>query len=235
MDWTGSAGQVWAVIGNSGIGKSTLMRSLAGLNNEWCQQSGLISYQGKSLDGIALAERACHLAWMPQSDHVPFPCTVRDRVLAGLHPHGKPFSWETRQNLLDVSRALSRVQLSGVEARMLDTLSGGERRRVSLAAAMVQGTPIVLLDEPLGQLDWKHQIELAGLFKPWAVERHGLMVWITHDPNLALRFSTHVLALCADGQVIQGPAAEVLTPAVLSQIYGCPIVLADSPALYFPA
>ncbi|MDH4396706.1 MAG: iron chelate uptake ABC transporter family permease subunit [Limnobacter sp.] len=235
LDWDGHAGQVWAVIGNSGIGKSTLMRSLAGLQNDWCQQTGHIRYQGKRLGGIPLAERACHLAWMPQSDQVPFPCTVRDRVLAGLHPHGKPFSWETRQDLLEVSRALSRVQLNGVEARMLDTLSGGERRRVSLAAAMVQGTPIVLLDEPLSQLDWKHQIELAGLFKPWALERQGLMVWITHDPNFALRFSTHVLALCADGQIIQGPVAEVLTPSVLSRVYGCPIVSQHSPVLHFPA
>lgn len=233
-NWAGHAGQVWAVIGNSGIGKSTFMRALAGLQNGWCQQTGVIQYQGINLQGMPLAERACHLAWMPQSDQVPFPCTVRDRVLAGLHPHGKPFSWETRQDLQQVSDALSRVQLSDVEARMLDTLSGGERRRVSLAAAMVQGTPIVLLDEPLSQLDWKHQIDLAGLFKPWAHDRQGLMVWITHDPNLALRFSTHVLALCADGQVIQGAASEVLTAPVLSRVYGCTIVSEHSPALYFP-
>lgn len=234
LDWIGQAGQVWSVIGNSGIGKSTFMRSLAGLQNDWCLQAGQIHYQGKNLTDMPLAERACHLAWMPQSDQVPFPCTVSQRVLAGLHPHGKPFSWESSQDLLEVSNALARVHLSGVEARMLDSLSGGERRRVSLAAAMVQGTPIVLLDEPLSQLDWRHQIDLAGLFKPWAQQRRGLMVWITHDPNLALRFSTHVLAFCADGQVIQGPADQVLTSAVLSRVYGCPVTSDHSPALYFP-
>lgn len=234
LHWAGQAGQVWAVIGNSGIGKSTWMRALAGLQNEWCQQSGVIAYQGKSLAGMPLAERACHLAWMPQSDQVPFPCTARERVLAGLHPHGKPFSWESRQDLQEVSQALARVNLKGVEARMLDSLSGGERRRVSLAAAMVQGTPIVLLDEPLGQLDWKHQIELAGLFKPWAIQRNGLMVWVTHDPNLALRYSTHVLAFCADGQVVQGAAEQVLTPSILSHVYGCPVTSEHSPALHFP-
>lgn len=235
LNWECQAGQVWAVIGNSGIGKSTFLRALAGLQNDWCQQSGQIAYQGKSLDQMPLAERACHLAWMPQSDQLPFPCTVRDRVLAGLHPHGKPFSWETRQDIEQVADALNRVMLSGMEPRMINTLSGGERRRVSLASAMVQGTPMVLLDEPLSQLDWKHQIELAGLFKPWAQEREGLMVWITHDPNLALRYSTHVLALCPGGQTIQGPAAEVLTAPVLSQVYGCPIDANPSPALYFPA
>lgn len=234
LDWAGQAGQVWAVIGNSGIGKSTFMRALAGLQNDWCLQAGHILYQGKNLMDMPLAERACHLAWMPQSDQVPFPCTVRERVLAGLHPHGKPFSWESSQDLLEVSKALERVRLSGVEARMLDSLSGGERRRVSLAAAMVQGTPIVLLDEPLGQLDWKHQIELAGLFRPWAQQRQGLMMWITHDPNLALRFSTHVLAFCADGQVLQGPVDQVLNSATLGRVYGCPVTSEHSPALYFP-
>ena len=136
LHWTGHAGQVWAVIGNSGIGKSTLMRSLAGLHNEWCQQTGGLFYQGKSLVAMPLAERACHLAWMPQSDQVPFPCTVRDRVLAGLHPHGKAFSWETQQDLLTVSLALEKVGLQDLEFRILDTLSGGERRRVEIARAL---------------------------------------------------------------------------------------------------
>lgn len=235
QQWQGHAGQVWAILGNSGVGKSTLLRQMAGLPH-WAGVVHIaqVWIEETPLSTLGAPKRAQAVAWMPQSDELPFACTVSQRVLAGRYAHGSAFAWESAEDRQLLQQALSKFGLQGRADQWMHTLSGGERRRVSLACAWVQQARVMLLDEPLSQLDWAYQTAVAEHFHHLAAEGR-LVVWVTHDPNMALRYATHALALTSQGEWIQGTVDKVVTSEVLSKVYGCDINQVQSKSLLFPA
>lgn len=229
------AGEVWAVLGVSGQGKSALLRHLAHLPMPAVfQVQGELNWRDKPPTSYRRAERAQMVAWMPQQDFQPFECTVAQRVLVGRYPHGSTLGWESREDLALLSEALEQVGLKGFESRVFQSLSGGEQRRVSMAAALVQQASLMLLDEPLSQLDWHHQVDLVRLFKPWAAKAGGAVVWVSHDPNMALQFSSHCLALMPSGEHLTGPVNLFRDAGVLSRVYDCAIGAVRPAHFYFP-
>ncbi|NJM33024.1 MAG: ABC transporter ATP-binding protein, partial [Limnobacter sp.] len=132
--------------------------------------------------------------------------------------------------------------------RSFNSLSGGERRRASLAAAFVQNPNVLLLDEPMSQLDWAHQVVVGKLIRTWVNGNSSnkpetasndtppgkAAVWITHDPNMALRFATHLLAIGPGGKTWQGGVCDMAHPEVFAQVYGCSIETSADPFLFFP-
>lgn len=228
-------GEVWAVLGVSGQGKSALLRCLANLPMpQVFKRQGDVKWRDKAPALYRRTERAGLVAWMPQNDFQPFECTVAQRVLAGRYPHGSTLGWESREDLALLAEALQQVGLRGFEARVYQSLSGGEQKRISMAAALVQQAALMLLDEPLSQLDWHHQVELVRLFKPWAAKSEGAVVWVSHDPNMALQFSSHCLALMPDGQHLAGPVSLFRDASVLSTVYDCAVDAVRTEHFYFP-
>lgn len=235
LDWRIAQGQVWAVLGVNGCGKSTLLRWLAQLQlPKGLTFQGHLKWQYKDPSALNRKQRASFLAWMPQSDDTAFECSVKERLLASLYSQGHALGWESQTDLAKVQRILDAYDLGHTLDRALSQLSGGERRRVAIAAAQLQDAVVTLLDEPLSQLDWAHQVQIGQMFRQWPDLSNRAVVWVTHEPNMALRYATHLLAIDQEGNVLQGPACDMAKPEVLARVYGCEIEASQDPFLFFP-
>jgi iron complex transport system ATP-binding protein len=213
------AGECWAVVGPNGAGKTTLLRTLAGLAPP---AGGSVRYGGTDAAALDVRARARHRAFLPQDSIDAFPATVLETVLIGRHPHLSRFAWERDDDVTRAQAALSHFGLQGLAERDVRTLSGGERRRVALAALLVQDAPLALLDEPSSHLDIAQQAAALELFVQLARERRGALVMVLHDLHLATRFCDHAIAI-GGGQAHAGRAEEILTEDALSALYGRPL------------
>jgi iron complex transport system ATP-binding protein len=209
-------GEWVCVLGPNGAGKSTLVRALAGL----VAHRGEVALAGEDASQLRPRARAHLVALVPQSPVVPPGLAVADYVMLGRTPHIAAFGTERGEDHVAVERVMARLDLLPFRHRPLDSLSGGERQRVVLARSLVQGTPVLLLDEPTTALDIGHQQEVLDLVDDLRHER-GLTVLSTmHDLTLASQYADR-LALLAGGRVVaEGKAHEVLDEDLLREHYG---------------
>lgn len=212
-------GEMWLVLGQNGCGKSTLLTTLAGWHPA---HTGAVYLAGQPLQDYRPRERAKQLAWIPQHDQHPFPTTVLEQVLTGCHARLSRFAWESQADHIQAHAWLAQLDLAGFAHRDLATLSGGEQRRVALATALMQQAPLLLLDEPLSQLDLRHQQQTLQLLQQHSHLGHTLML-VSHDPNHA-RYCSHALLLFGDGRWLAGTVEEVCTTEYLSDLYQTPIL-----------
>ncbi len=216
LDLEVGAGARWAIVGPNGAGKTTLVTTLAGLR---AAAAGAIAYDGVALEALSPRERAKKRGFLPQDSVDFFPATVLETVLVGRHPHLGRLQWESEADIDCARDALSRFGLAGFEDRDVRTLSGGERRRVALAALVAQDPDLLLLDEPSSHLDLGQQIAALDALDALARERGKALVMALHDLHLALRYADYAVALGA-GKAIIGPAPEILSVDTLSTLFG---------------
>ena len=218
-----SPGEVVVILGRNGSGKTLTLHTLAGLRKP---AAGEVA-----LDGVPLAELkrraiALRLGLLPQDLEDAFVTTAMETVLIGRHPHLALWQWESAEDERLAQAALAAVDMGDFAGRRTDTLSGGEQRRVAVAALLAQQPGIFLLDEPTNHLDPHHQLVVLGLFRELA--RSGRTVITTlHDPTLAARFADRVLLLHGDGRWTLGAVSEALTAATLSELYLAPMMELD--------
>ncbi len=216
LDLDVRAGQCWAIVGPNGAGKTTLVATLAGLREP---AAGTIAYDGDALPALSPRERARRRGFLPQDSVDHFPASVQETVLVGRHPHLGRFEWESAADLAQANAALARFGLAGFEARDVRTLSGGERRRVALAALVAQEPGLMLLDEPSSHLDLGQQVAALDALAVFSRERGAALVMVLHDLHLALRYADHAIAL-GGGRAVTGRADDVLTADALSALFG---------------
>ena len=211
------SGQVWSVLGRNGIGKSTLLRTLAGLRRP---ETGTLLWGAISLDLISRRKRAQTIGILFQDQDPTFPATVLETALTGRHPWLSLFEGERETDIDMALQTLKQLGLDGMEHRELWSLSGGERRRVDLAALVLQKTQVALLDEPANHLDLHYQVDVIGrLIHDWQ-RGGGIVIMVMHDVNLAMRFSDHLLLLYGDGETNHGNATDLATEDNFSRLYG---------------
>ena len=220
LDFEVRAGERWVIVGPNGAGKTTLLAALAGLR---LPAAGSIAYDGDALASLPPRVRARRRAFLPQDSVDFFPATVLETVLVGRHPYLGRWQWETASDVERAREALAAVGLGGLEARTTGSLSGGERRRVALAALLVHDADLLLLDEPSSHLDLAHQVDILELLSALARERGKAIVMVLHDLHLALRYADHAITL-GGGQAAAGPASEQLDAAHLSKLFGHPLI-----------
>jgi len=212
-------GELIAVLGQNGSGKSLTLHTLAGLRPA---HSGSISLLDNDVANSKRQELAKHLALLPQHVDDIFPATVIDTALIGRHPHIGRMSWESSEDI-DVARAaLASVDLDDLAARDVLTLSGGERRRLAIAQVLTQAPDLYLLDEPTNHLDPQHQLDALRLFRERA-DNGAAVIASLHDVNLAVRFADRCLLLYGDGRWDLGTTAEILGSDRLSELYSTPM------------
>ncbi len=216
-----AAGELWCVLGANGSGKTTLLHTLAGLR---APDSGNVHLAGRSYAEWSATDAARRRGLLPQALHDSFSATALDVVLTGRHPHLSHWAWESDADRALAQSALDAVDLAALASRDVTTLSGGERRRVGIAALLAQEPELLLLDEPLAHLDLKHQIVVLRHLAMLARERTRAVLLSIHDLDLARRFATHALVLGGDGSVpVQGTVDEAMNDATLSAAFGHPV------------
>lgn len=214
-------GELWCIVGPNGVGKSTLMNVLAGLR---AADAGHVDVDGTPVAQMAPAALARQRAFLPQAVHDTFSMNVEDAVRVGRHPHLSGWGWGQRDDDRIVRDIIDELDLGALATRDVLTLSGGERQRVSLAAALAQQAPLLMLDEPVAHLDLRHQIQVLDLLRRLTQAGRHAAVVILHDLTLALRYASHALLMSEDGDAIHGVAQDVLTPAQCSRALRTPII-----------
>ncbi len=208
------AGGITALLGPNGAGKSTLLHLLLGLFRPW---AGEIFVAGKPLGayGRALSRM---VGLVPQREHVPFAFRVREYLLLGRSPYLGLLRQPGAEEEAHVDAALAQVGIGHLAERAVASLSGGEHQLVLVARALVQGTPVVLLDEPTAHLDVGNKYRVLDLLKMLAAAGRTL-IFSTHDPQAAADVADHVWLLRAGHLLFDGPPEAALTAERLSALY----------------
>lgn len=220
LNWSIAPGQCWCIIGRNGVGKSTLLRSLAGLHQP---HAGAVQLDGKLLSEWSLRTLALRRAYLPPGHNDAFGYSVIELVLSARHPYHESAYWDSPQDHQVAYAALHQMEVDALAARDVRTLSSGERQRVAIAAVLAQDTDFLLLDEPTNALDISHQAKLVRLLKGVCQRQGKAIVMISHDLNLIHAIASHVLLLMGDGSWLAGEEATVMQPAQLHQCLGHPI------------
>jgi iron complex transport system ATP-binding protein len=215
--FTAPPDRVTGLIGPNGAGKSSLIGALIGLRS---LSAGSVRFGANDLPTLPPPERARIAALVEQSAATSERLTVGDVVMLGRVPHQS--AWQSGASPADeaiVAAALDELGLTAMRERLYPTLSGGEQQRVQIARALAQQPKLLLLDEPTSHLDIAAQLTTLALLQ--RLSRAGCtMVVALHDLNLAARFCDHLVVMKLGRVVAEGAPADILTPALLLDVYG---------------
>ncbi len=226
-------GQITAIIGPNGCGKSTLLRCAAGLLKP---QQGRVAWNEQDIFALDARQRARHIAFLPQISSA-VNLTARDMVALGRTPHLGDFGTLGERDWQIVEQSLNRVGATDLAARAVDELSGGQRQRVLIARALAQQTPVLLLDEPISNLDLRYQFEILKLVRELAgastcteENANPCIIIVLHHINLASSVADAMLLLDEQGAIIAYGAPEiVMTGENLKRAFGVPLAIAPHP------
>ena len=214
------AGEYVSIIGPNGAGKTTLLRCLLGMY-AYHGSAKINGTECRECDNRILAKQ---ISYVPQTHDIEFPLTVYDFVMMGRYPYLSPLSPAQKRDEEAVERALDVTGTTQFITRTLRTLSGGERQKVYIAAALAQETPIMLLDEPATFLDWRHQSEVMTLLKKINTECGATILAVNHDLNSAGHWSDRIIALKNGCTFSSGKPQELIQPAPLEALFGTPFI-----------
>lgn len=216
LDLTVPPGQVSVIVGANASGKSTLLRALARL---LAPRAGTVHLDGRSIHALPTKQVAKVLGILPQSPIAPDGLTVIDLVGRGRAPHQSWWRAWSQADRKAVHAALAATELLDLAERPVDELSGGQRQRAWIAMAIAQETPILLLDEPTTYLDLAHQIDVLDLITDLNRRETRTIVMVLHDLNQASRYADHLIALRSGRIVAAGPPREVITAALVEEVF----------------
>lgn len=226
IDMAAPIGQVTGLIGPNGAGKSTLLRAILDL----VPATGSVSFDGTDLFALPRRARAQFTAFVEQSSDTDARLTAREVVLLGRIPFQS--IWQVAPSSTDLARAeaaLAAVDMTTFADRLYHTLSGGEQQRIQIARALAQQPRLLLLDEPTSHLDVHAQLAMLDLLRRHA--RKGAAVLLAlHDLNLAAGFCDSLVVLHSGRVAAAGAPSDVLTPALLRQVYGVDATILRHPA-----
>lgn len=227
-------GQFWGLLGPNGIGKTTLLKCMAGLTTP---DSGGVLLESQVIDKLPRRTIARLLGMLQQHTVYVFDASVIETAMTGRHPH---LGYWEREGSKDKQKALDAIRivdLAGFESRSVTGLSGGEARRLAFASLIVQEPVILLLDEPTNHLDMNHQIRIMDHVKEQVSSQQRCAMVALHDVNLAARYCDHILMLFGEGDWQAGPVDQLLNRENLERLYQCPVesVQTSNGKRFFPA
>ena len=226
MSFSVNPGEFFIVIGPNGSGKTTLMKIISGLAKN---RRGELQIKGRNVNKYKRKDLARQIAFVPQQIPTDFPFVVEDVVLFGRSPHLGTFGLASAEDLSLARQAMEFTEIVPLAKRRLNQLSGGECQRVFIARAICQAPDIIVLDEPTASLDIAHQLRIMDMMEKMKREKKITVIMVSHDVNLAAMYADTLMLISAGRQVRVGPPGKVLTYNTLESVYGCPLVVDESP------
>lgn len=220
VSFSTAQGEYVSIIGPNGAGKTTLLRCLLGMHT-YLGSARINGIECSTSDSRTLARQ---VGYVPQTHDIEFPLTVYDFVMMGRYPYLSPLSTAQKRDKDAVERAMKITGTVQFKTRTLRTLSGGERQKVYIAAALAQETPVILLDEPATFLDWKHQSDIMQLLKQINTECGATILAVNHDLNSAAHWSDRIVALKDGLNFAEGTPKELIQPELLEALYETPFI-----------
>jgi len=219
-------GGVVALVGPNGVGKTTLLRAMAGV---LAPSAGTIALDGVAVRTLPPRERARRIALVDPTEPVLAALTVADAVGSARFPHHRWWEWEaTADDTRAIDDALERTALTSFRTRELGTLSAGERQRVWIALAIAQRAAVILLDEPTSHLDLKASVQTLQLVRELAAAG-ALVVAVLHQLEEASAFADRVIVLGGEGVLADGRPEAALTSATIAAAYGVDVAVERRP------
>jgi iron complex transport system ATP-binding protein len=225
LDVALGTGEVLALLGPNGGGKTTLLKTLLGLIEP---REGEVRLGDRALGSYRLRERARLIAYVPQAHVATFAFPVEAVVQMGRSAHGGLLGRPSVADRAAVARSLERFGIAGLAARPYTMISGGERQLVLLARALAQEPQFIVLDEPTSSLDFGNQGKVLREIRALAAAGLGVM-FTTHDPNHALRAADRAYLIRDGARIAEGVAGDVLTRTALEELYDAPVEQLDDP------
>ncbi len=223
VDLTLAPGEMMAVVGPNGGGKTSLVHGMLGLVP---LRGGRVTLEGRSIAAWTRKELAQRVSLVPQREDTPFSWRVEEMVGFGRYAHLGPLSPMSPADHEAIEQALVRCDITGLRRRTVETLSGGEWQRVRIARALAQTPALLVLDEPTASLDLGHEMELFELIAALVKEGLSALV-VTHHLNLAARYADRMLLIESGRVVAAGTPVEVMRPDLLSRVFRWPVSVAS--------
>lgn len=225
VDLDAFRGQILAVIGPNGCGKTTLLRAITGVVA--CTR-GEIRIDGEPIARMRSGALADRIAVVAQNASLPEGFSAFEIALMGRTPHLRLLQSESRRDLQIVQTAMRRADCWHLRERPVHQLSGGERQRVLIARALAQEPELLLLDEPTSHLDIQHQVETFQLLRELCDEQQLAVIAVVHDLTLAAMFADRIALLHEGRAIAEGTPLDVLRSDIIERVYGTPVrVLTD--------
>lgn len=229
VDLTVRRATLTCLMGVNGCGKSTLLDCVLGERVAW---AGSVLVDGFDVRDLRPAQLARLVSYVPQVHERSFPYTVEHVVSMGRTPWTGAGGKLDEEDQAFVERALATCGLDQLATRPYTDLSGGEMQMVMLARALVQDTPLVLMDEPTAHLDFKNELLFLETIEDLVKRENVTVVMATHMPNQAFHLASAgvptQVALMHEGRVVrEGPPRDVLDAAALAHVFGVEAVLME--------
>jgi iron complex transport system ATP-binding protein len=216
----------YSIIGPNGAGKTTLLKNMAAL---LMPPERTVHLRNCDIRKMSSKKVAREIAYVPQNTYMEFEFTVWDIVLMGRFPYINMFGTESDEDVNIARKAMTITNTWHLRDKSINRISGGERQRVVIARALAQNTGIMLLDEPVSQLDIQHQVQIMEGLKVLVTENKKTIVAVMHDLNLAARYSDRII-LMHNGKIIASGIPEyVLTEQNIMSAYGLQVHIMKDP------
>ena len=224
VSFTAQAGELLAILGPNGVGKTTLFKCILGLARRY---TGTIRADDGDLSALSPRERAHRVAAIPQAHPLSFRYSAFDMVLMGTSHTLSPFNLPGEKERAAARDAMARVNIGHLAERPFDHLSGGEQQLVFIARALAQQAKILLMDEPTASLDYGNRLHVLGVVRDLSREGYTILL-STHDPQHALWYADRALALKEGRMLALGTPRKIVTADLLQQLYGRRIDLVET-------
>ncbi len=205
-------GELVSLTGPNGSGKSTLMKLMARALDP---QRGEVRLLDRPLAAWDRREFARETGYLPQEPEWLLPMRAIDVVLSGRAPFLERFRWESKEDYALAEQALADCDASHLADRLLEEMSGGERKRVFLARVLAGQPRLILLDEPLAALDLEHMQRFVEMLRTIVDVKGSTVVFISHDMNWSSACADRMLVMNGGRLVLEGPPREVMRPEVM--------------------
>ena len=213
-------GDVVSVLGPNGVGKTTLLKCINRIHRP---KEGRVLVDGDDIMSKKPQEIAKLIGYVPQRMHVS-GSTVFESVLIGRRPHIKMNASEKDIRL--AGRVISLLGLEDISEKRVSEISGGEYQLVQIARAVVQQPGVIILDEPVSNLDLKNRHTVMTAISEIVKENDMCAVMTNHDLNLALMYSNRFI-LMKDGKIYAAGGREIISPENIRDVYGIEVTVGE--------